>query len=110
MWEKINSIGIDADYDLLYTTDGTRFVKWLGTTYVNLTAVRSGLGLEQFGWSAPPQLAAPAGGDFRPLPTSPLIDHGVVLPGINDGFVGAAPDIGALEHNSDRIFDDGFEL
>lgn len=110
VWEKINSIGIDADYDLLYTTDGTRFVKWLGTTYVNLTAVRSGLGLEQFGWSAPPQLAAPAGGDFRPLPTSPLIDHGVVLPGINDGFVGAAPDIGALEHNSDRIFDDGFEL
>ncbi|HEX4334599.1 MAG TPA: hypothetical protein VH062_01725 [Polyangiaceae bacterium] len=29
---------------------------------------------------------------------SNAIDHGVVLPGIDDGFTGAAPDLGALEH------------
>ena len=28
---------------------------------------------------------------------SGAIDHGVVLPNLTDGFVGAAPDLGALE-------------
>lgn len=32
---------------------------------------------------------------------SPLIDRGVQLPSINDGFDGKAPDIGALEHASE---------
>jgi hypothetical protein len=39
----------------------------------------------------------PAGGDFRPASASPLVDAGVVLPGINDDYSGAAPDIGAFE-------------
>ncbi|QEI08198.1 hypothetical protein FXN63_21915 [Pigmentiphaga aceris] len=35
--------------------------------------------------------------DFRPAANSSLVDAGVVLPTINDGFVGKAPDIGAFE-------------
>ncbi|MCM2374981.1 galactose-binding domain-containing protein [Aporhodopirellula aestuarii] len=35
--------------------------------------------------------------DFRLTPGSPAIDCGVVLPGINDNYTGAAPDAGALE-------------
>src|SRR5690606_32958488 len=31
-------------------------------------------------------------------PRSPAIDNGAVLPSINDGFNGRAPDIGAYEH------------
>lgn len=47
---------------------------------------------------ADPRLSNPAAGDFLPLPGSPAIDAGVVIPGINDrGFAGAAPDIGAIE-------------
>jgi hypothetical protein len=41
------------------------------------------------------------GGDFTLLPTSPNIDRGVVLPGINDDFIGNAPDVGAYEFASD---------
>lgn len=35
--------------------------------------------------------------DFRPKAGSPLIDAGRAIPGITDGFVGKAPDIGAYE-------------
>ena len=35
--------------------------------------------------------------DFRLKPGSAAIDRGVVLPNINDGFTGKAPDLGALE-------------
>lgn len=35
--------------------------------------------------------------DFRLRPGSAAIDRGVVLPNINDGFAGKAPDLGALE-------------
>jgi hypothetical protein len=36
--------------------------------------------------------------DFTLSPQSNAIDRGQRLPGINDGFTGAAPDLGALEH------------
>jgi hypothetical protein len=35
--------------------------------------------------------------DFRLRPGSAAIDRGVVIPNVNDGFTGAAPDLGALE-------------
>jgi len=35
--------------------------------------------------------------DVALAPASAAVDHGVVLSGINDGFIGAAPDLGALE-------------
>lgn len=43
------------------------------------------------------RLYAPEDYDFRPAAGSKLIDVGVVLPTINDGFVGKAPDMGAFE-------------
>ncbi|MBN2006104.1 MAG: right-handed parallel beta-helix repeat-containing protein [Anaerolineae bacterium] len=36
-------------------------------------------------------------GDFRLRPGSPAVDAGVPIPGINDGYSGAAPDLGAFE-------------
>lgn len=54
---------------------------------------------------APPDLAL--ADDAR------AVDVGVVIPNINDGFAGVAPDLGALERTAsgpnDRIFGDGFE-
>lgn len=35
--------------------------------------------------------------DFRLKPGGPAVDSGVALPNINDGYVGRAPDLGALE-------------
>ena len=35
--------------------------------------------------------------NWRPAPGGPAVDAGLRLPGINDGFQGAAPDIGAVE-------------
>jgi hypothetical protein len=35
--------------------------------------------------------------DFRLRPGSAAIDKGVVIPNVNDGFAGGAPDLGALE-------------
>ncbi|MCB0118588.1 MAG: hypothetical protein KDD72_06135 [Anaerolineales bacterium] len=39
----------------------------------------------------------PAWGDFSLSATSPNIDRGVLIPGINDNYFGSAPDIGAFE-------------
>ena len=38
-----------------------------------------------------------ADNDYRLVATSPLIDKGVLIPGINDNFTGTAPDIGRYE-------------
>src|SRR5690606_19765839 len=40
----------------------------------------------------------PAAVDFTLRAGSAPIDAGVHIPGLNDGFNGAAPDLGALEH------------
>ena len=106
--EKVNPVVWSGDWDDFYTTDPSRFVRWMGTAYGTLAAYQAGLGQELNGISAPPQLVNPAGGVFSPGPGSPLIDRGVALPGINDGYQGAAPDIGAVE-SSDLIFKDGFQ-
>jgi hypothetical protein len=47
--------------------------------------------------SDPQRLYNPADFDFRLRPGSAAIDAGVLLPSINDGFSGRAPDLGAYE-------------
>ena len=41
--------------------------------------------------------------DFRLAPDSPAIDAGCLLPNINDGYVGNAPDLGALEVGKEDV-------
>lgn len=50
-----------------------------------------------FSTSSGANFTNPAVGDFSLQPGSGAIDAGVVLPGVNDGFIGSAPDAGALE-------------
>ena len=45
----------------------------------------------------PRPLYKPEDLDFRLTRRSKAVDSGTVLPGINDGFRGRAPDLGALE-------------
>ena len=94
---KVNPVVLDWDFDLLHTSDPTRFVRWEGANYATLGAFQGGTGQEANGIAGDPGLVDPAGGDFRPGCGSPLLDAGVALPGINDGYAGAAPDIGAEE-------------
>ena len=44
-----------------------------------------------------PHFVDPENENFRLLPTSPLINQGVFVPGFNNQFQGMAPDIGAFE-------------
>jgi hypothetical protein len=104
---KVNPVTLDWDSDLLYTSDPTRFVYWQGTQYTTIGALTAATGQETVGLMAAPDLSDPAGGDFTPAATSPLLDRGVLIPGINDSYSGAAPDIGAVERTG--LFADGFE-
>ena len=52
------------------------------------------------GKSLADQLRDPANLDFRPKAGSDLVDAGDIVPGVTDGFSGAAPDIGAYEYDS----------
>jgi hypothetical protein len=56
-----------------------------------------GSGFVSAGAAAVVNAAATGAGDFRPRADSGLVDAGAVIPGITDGFAGAAPDIGALD-------------
>jgi parallel beta-helix repeat protein len=94
---KSNPVALDWDGDDLYTSDGSRYVRWMSSSYASLAALRTGTGQEMQGLQAAPQLEDPAGGDFHPALGSPLIDRGRPLPGIDDDFSGVAPDIGAFE-------------
>jgi hypothetical protein len=94
---KVNPVVLDWDSDLLHTSDPSRFVRWEGASYATLASFQGATGQEPNGVAGDPDLVDPAGGDFRPACGSPLLDAGLALPGINDGFAGAAPDIGALE-------------
>ncbi len=89
---------VTFDYDLLFTTNPGRFVKWENKKYNNLQEFQKA-GYERHGISADPMFTAPEKGDFRPLAGSPLIDAGVHIPGINDDYDGAAPDIGSQEYH-----------
>ncbi len=90
------AFGHDWNYDNWSTGFGSRF-KWEGVDYPNLNQFCRASGLECNGLESTPGLTNPAGGDFSLSPTSANIDHGLYIPGINDGFYGGAPDIGAIE-------------
>jgi parallel beta-helix repeat protein len=108
---KINSIPLVLDFDDLYSSGSSPLVNWYGTNYPTLASVQSGLGEEMSGISADPALANPGGGDFTPTASSPLINRGVAIPGINDATADGQPDIGAVERveRTDLVFKNGFD-
>jgi hypothetical protein len=105
--EKFNPVTLHWDWDLLYTTDTGRFVKYDDIRYYTLGELQAGTGQELNGVAADPLLEVDDDGLLVPGRGSPAIDRGVHIPGINDDYVGAAPDIGAVE--SGLLFEDGFE-
>ena len=91
---------LDLDYDDLYTTLAGELAWWDGLPdrHLNtLAELQAATGQEMHGFNLAPGFTAPAGGDYTLAATSPLIDKGVPIPGINAGYDGAAPDLGAYE-------------
>ena len=93
------STGNDWDHDNWYTTRGSTgpHFRWENVNYNTISALCVASGLECNGYENPPGFSNPTSGDFTLLPTSPNIDRGVLLPGINDDFIGSAPDVGTYE-------------
>ncbi len=92
---------LNLDYDDLYTTLSGELAWWDGLSdrHLNtLAELRTATGQELHGFNVLPGFADAAGGDYTLAASSTLIDKGVYLPGINTGYVGAAPDIGAFEY------------
>jgi parallel beta-helix repeat protein len=91
---------LDMDYDDLWRGGSDYLVRWDGLANTHLTTIAeitAATAQESHGISAAPGFVAPATADFTLGPSSSLIDRGVYIPGINDGFKGQAPDIGAIE-------------
>ena len=91
------------DYDLLYSSDPSRFVKVMNTQYTNIAAFRN-FGQEIHGIQAEPKFKNPANLDFSLDTASPAINKGVILPFFNDSqspylYKDTAPDMGAIEYN-----------
>ncbi len=93
------STGHDWNNDNWYTTRaaGNPHFKWENINYNNIAQLCTATGLECSGYEDPPGLTDPSGGDFTLLSSSPNIDRGVLIPGINDDFKGNAPDVGTYE-------------
>jgi hypothetical protein len=103
----------DWDYDAYVGGPFARFAYWNGKAYPSLEEFQAAAQEEKHGvvlpWSdnlfasgvaRPKDLAEQyptSVNDLRLGPGSPAIDRGVVLPSVNDGYRGQAPDLGAIE-------------
>jgi hypothetical protein len=104
------------DYNCYFNTPNTglRRFHFKGERYEYLEDFQLATGMETHGMYADPQFVATPDlglykeneappltdtsvGDMRLKPTSPCIDKGAVIRGVNEDFKGQAPDIGAYE-------------
>lgn len=101
----IGSTGQEWNYDNWFTSRDPSYPRFRreGVSYNSLAQICSATRLECNGHDQNPGLANPRAGDFSLQGSSPNIDQGMLIPGINDGYFGRAPDIGSLEYVSGSI-------
>jgi hypothetical protein len=93
---------LDLDWDDLFTTLPGELVYWDGLPNRHLTtiaALRAATGQEPNGRAVAPGFLDAAHGEYHLAPGSLLEDVGLVIPGVNDGWLGAGPDLGAFERD-----------
>jgi hypothetical protein len=91
---------LDLDYDDLYTTMAGELAWWEGLPdrHLNtLAELQAAAGQEPNGLNVVPGFQDAPTGDYTLAPGSEVIDRGILIPGINDDFSGAGPDMGAFE-------------
>jgi hypothetical protein len=88
---------VTLDNNDAYNTGGTiASVAGHGDTS-SFATFQSWTGQEQHGLSVNPLYANPAGHDYHLQAGSPVINRGRQIPGVTDGFLGSAPDLGRYE-------------
>lgn len=98
-YDGLGAVGVDSFTGKVGSISFASFAE-LVTKTTEAHAVKLDLSALATGTTFPPAPfpeLAPA--DLRLSATSAALDKGLVLPGINDGFDGAAPDLGAYEGN-----------
>lgn len=85
------------DQNLLYQAGPGPIATVMGSPASSLETFRSWTGREAQGLVADPRFIDVAGNDYRLQSGSPAIDSGRSIAGVTDGYVGAAPDRGAIE-------------
>ncbi|HEY3164250.1 MAG TPA: hypothetical protein VGJ71_07810, partial [Candidatus Limnocylindrales bacterium] len=91
------SVTIDRDLAFHATGGYIAYVSGHGNT-TSMITLRTWTGYETAGLQSDPRFMGRLGGDFTVQSTSPAIDHGAVVAGVTDGYLGSAPDIGRYEH------------
>ncbi len=89
---------VDLDYDCLFTSKPKPVVSWGGVRYNSLGEFATVSRLETHGLTNQPVFLNTATHDYYLPANSPLLDRAAIIPGINDDYLGRAPDLGALEH------------
>lgn len=100
----------DFDFDGFAGGPWANFCKWNGSKYPDLAAMKDGPVYRHavavdvatcFAAAIAPltdeSVERAIGDDLALAPASTAVDGGVALPGINDGFAGKSPDLGAYE-------------
>lgn len=100
------------DYNGYFKVSEDRFIKWNGERYLTLEAFQAGTGFEEHGIMV--DYSSFAGADIAIegqtystddfnltlASSAAAIDAGLVLPTVNDSFVGNAPDMGCHEYGA----------
>ena len=87
----------DFDFNHYWTYSGGAVVSWGWSAYYTLPAFTTDIGQEANGLEVDPCFTNTDIADYTLRPDSPLIDAGILVPGINDYYENIAPDIGAFE-------------
>ena len=98
-FDAYNASTIVADYNCIYHTAGGSFMTFNASVY-GWAGYKTASGQDASSLNNDPLLAVGGSGELQG--TSPCIDRAVYLPGINEGFVGGRPDIGAFEFDRGR--------
>lgn len=85
-----------CDYNL-FQTAFANYLRFGGTTYSTLAAWRAATGFDAHSISGDPVFTNSAGHDYTLTASSPALDAGTVISGINQVVVGSAPDLGVFE-------------
>lgn len=88
---------VDLDHDNLWSSDGRELVRWNDVEYLSLAAFTAATGQEANGLNVDPEFVDPELDNYNLSLSSPMIDAGVLIPGINDLYFGVGPDLGAIE-------------
>jgi parallel beta-helix repeat protein len=88
---------VDMDYDNLYNAGLNDLARWDNIRYTTLSEFSVATGQETNGLNVKPGFLDAGQQIYTLDPLSDLVDAGVYIPGINQGYSGSAPDMGAFE-------------